>query len=193
MVTLDSILDVDPATLAFTIDGAVQTTVPGVEPDATDWVLETTTTASASTYRVFFPGDVAQMLADINGAGEESYVVPAGGQDFSLAIDGIVTDVPAAVWGSTHESVECFATISTGAANRATDRSARRFAIVEPLIELTKQADTLAGVYAAGAEASFTITALVPELDSSGTLITGPAHDIIICLLYTSPSPRDRG
>ena len=163
LVVADSILEVDPATLVFAIDGEEQTTVAGVEPDTTEWVFETTATPEAATYRIVFPGDVEQMLADLNGAGVESYVVPAGGQDFSLTIEGIVTDVPEAIWGSTHDAVQCFASTSTGAANRATDRPTRRFAIVEPLIELTKEADTLAGVYAAGATASFTITAVVPE------------------------------
>ena len=192
LVVPDSILDVDPATLVFAIDDVAQTTVAGVEPDPTDWVLETTAAAGADTYRVFFPGDVQQMLADVNGAGEESYEVPAGGQEFSLTIESIVTDVAEAAWGSTHESVECFATTSTGAANLATDRRTQRFAIVEPLIELTKSADTLAGVYAAGATASFTVTAVVPTVDPSGNLVTGPAHDtIIVDTLPTGLTPVD--
>jgi len=165
----------------FAIDGNPVATIPGTAPDPVDFVLDTLVSPSgASIWRVYFPGDVATMLADQPGEGQFSYTVPAGGQTFSLSFDTVVQDDPAVVAGVVLDGASCYAQISSGPSNRNTDRPIAAVSIVEPVLILEKASQAPANIVAPGGIVTYEITATNPEFNATGTLTSSTAYSVVL-------------
>lgn len=128
-----------PGSIQFTINGVVQTIVPGTQPSVGDWVIEETPAGPGSRYRLYFPGDAAAMLADPIGAGLPSVTVPAGGADYALTVAAYVADVPSTTAGTVFDASECFASISTGPSTRNSSRPHAQLAVLDPVLNIDKQ------------------------------------------------------
>jgi hypothetical protein len=77
---LPSDLVIDPASVKLKVNGVEKPLTSGTEPLASGFVLhEIPNGATGTTWRVYFPGDVAAMTTDQPGAGRPSYTVPAPG------------------------------------------------------------------------------------------------------------------
>ncbi len=188
LTALPSGLDVDLASVEFRIapgtsidpyvDGVVQPTVPGTEPDVSDWVIHADSTIPDTKFSLYFPGDVTQMIAGQPGFGEFSYSVPAGGEKFVLSFRA---QVPASTsWGTVHTGAECFAAVSTGESNRDTSRITAAVSVFEPIVEIDKST-ALANVYNPGQNVEYVITVTVPEVNpADSSQVVAPARDVIV-------------
>ncbi len=187
LISLPSNLVLDPASIDFRIapgssadpvaDGVSQTLVAGPTSDPSSFALVTdTAVAGQTTWRVLFPGDEAQMLADQDGDGDPSYTVPAGGEIFAMTF---TAQLPVgATWGAVEDGSECFATTSTGPSNRDTDRVRTAVAAVIPELEISKTTPA-SNAYVAGGIARYEFTATVPLVDkATGSLTVAPARDV---------------
>jgi len=197
---IEQIYDTDPGSFltlsggpTFSIEGVPVATIPGTEPDPAGFVLESTTSATgAPVWRVYFPGDVAQMLADTPGEGSFSYAVPAGGETFALSFETVVDDDPAVVAGVTLDGASCYAQISSGPSNRNTDRDVPAISIVEPFIEIDKVSSASGGVTASPSVLTYDITVSNPGVDATGTVVYSTAYSVVLVdVLPAEASPLD--
>jgi len=187
-IEITQLYDTDPGSFltlvgspVFSIDGAPVTTIPGTGPDPVDFVLESATSAAgAPVWRVYFPGDEAQMLADQSGEGALSYTVGPGGEAFSLAFETVVDDDPVVEAGVVLDGASCYAQISSGPSNRNTDRPIAAVSIVEPTIELTKASDAPGGITGPDTVVTYEITATNPGTDTIGVLALSTAYAVVL-------------
>jgi fimbrial isopeptide formation D2 family protein/uncharacterized repeat protein (TIGR01451 family) len=169
-------LAVDNSSVKLTVNGATQPLTPGTAPAVGGFVVDRTIDASGTTWTVYFPGDVATMLAQPVGTGAVSYTAPAGGATIDLSVQGKLADVPAVVSGARFGTSECSASISTGTSNRATAQAATGVAVVEPNLQITKTVSPL--LLTPGGTATYTLTLSNPDPEAGRA--SGTAYDIDI-------------
>ena len=163
ITSLPSTLAVDPTSVTFSIDGTPTAVLLQATADPAQFVVDVDTSVpGATTWRLIFPGDEAQMLADQSGFGLPSYVVPADGHELALSYEATVD--PGAVRGVIQEGSECFASLSTGPSNRDTDRPRTALVTVEPELNLAKTTN-LDNSYPSGSIVEFDLAASVPIVD----------------------------
>ena len=164
LIDLPSNVLVDSLSAQFTIDGVAQALLNQSTPDPSSFVLETVPSGGNTIYRILFPGDEAQMLADQSGEGLPSWSVGPAAQTFELSFEG--TMPLGSLRGTVEPGAECFASLSTGPSNRDTDRPRTAVVVVEP--EMTVQKRTaLDNAYQAGGLVSFDLVANVPVVDNA--------------------------
>ena len=174
LIDLPSALVLEPGSVQFMINDVPVSVLQQATPDPTQFVLQTT---GATTWRLLFPGDEAQMLADQTGTGAVSYVV---GAPETLRLEFRAQMPVGTPLYQPEDGIECFASLSTGASNRDTGRP--RVAVATVGNELNVEKTTrLDNAYVAGGIAEFTLVAQVPVLDSA-TLshAVAPANNVVL-------------
>lgn len=165
----------DASALRLTQDGNPVPLVNGVLPQVGAFVLDTT--APAGTFRVYFPGDAAEMLANPQGYGLASFAVGSGGTTLALAVSGVVNDVPASVSGLVIPVGKCQQSVSSGPSNRSEQEQFASVAITEPSIAISKSTSTPA--VAPGGLAHWSVNATSSARTDAGVLVA-PAREVHI-------------
>lgn len=133
---VSAVFSPDANSLLLTQDGTPIALSSGTQPAVGTFVFDTS--APVGTYRVFFPGGAATMLADPQGFGLASFVVGPAGMSLDLAINGTVNDVPSSISGAVLPIGRCQQSVSSGPSNRSVQEQFASVGITEPTIELTK-------------------------------------------------------
>ena len=170
-------LVLDPASIEFSIAGAPQPVVAGTQPDPANWVLETSSVAGGTVWRILFPADTPALAAAEDGHGTASYTVPVGGETFTFSFD-VSVPIGLAI-GEVEKVVECFASVSTGPSNRDTNRLDGAVALIEPAVEVAKRSGELVPVYSVGNNVSYEVEVRVPEVDANGYRVAD-AYDTVV-------------
>ena len=177
----------DVATLRLTQDGNPIGLVSGTEPQVGTFVLDTA--APVGTFRVYFPGDAAAMLADPQGYGLPSFTVESASTTLALAIDGVVNDDPASIAGLVIPVGGCQQSVSSGPSNRSEQEQFASVAITEPSITVSKTTSTPA--LAPDGLAHWKVTASSAARTDAGVLVA-PARDVrVVDTLPAELTPVD--
>ena len=161
----------DPASIALTLAGAPVQLLPGTEPSAASYVLDS---SQSGLYRVYFPGDVAAMLADPTGHGVPSVTIPTGGAVAELSMTGTVT---ATTPGASATGAGCYASVSTGASNRNTTTAPAGATVAALVVGVDKSVDR--AIASAGAELTYSVRVDVPTHDADGIPV-GRLYDVSV-------------
>ncbi|MGB2757691.1 MAG: isopeptide-forming domain-containing fimbrial protein, partial [Acidimicrobiia bacterium] len=186
---VSAVFSPDANSLLLTQDGTPIALSSGTQPAVGTFVFDTS--APVGTYRVFFPGDAATMLADPQGFGLASFVVGPAGMSLDLAINGTVNDVPSSISGAVLPIGRCQQSVSSGPSNRSVQEQFASVGITEPTIELTKA--TASPAVAPGGIARWSLRVAAPARTAAGNLVAPAQGVVIVDAIPVGLEPVDDG